>query len=231
MSYDFSFNKKTFPLLLGGCAFVSILLFVAGLLIGANWKAEPTAATTTAAVGGGSQVATTASAPPLPTTTTVPDQATVSPALKAEAVTPKPPNPSEVVVPNVTPTPVRQAHRSMESTDSRREVATPTIPEDDDGLKIIREAEPPATTESTARSSFSIQVGVFAKENDANQLVRQLQNEGYRPFVLTANDDGYRVWYAVRIGAFTNWTEAMQAASNFTKQEKIQTMVRPLGSL
>ncbi|HKC63297.1 MAG TPA: SPOR domain-containing protein [Pyrinomonadaceae bacterium] len=226
MSYDFSFNKKTFPLLLGGCAFVGILLFIAGLLIGANWKAEPTAATTTAAVAGGPQVATPAPLPP-----PAPNQATAPPALKAEAVIPKPPNPSEVAVPNVAPAPVRQAHKSVEGINNRRGSAAPTIPEDDGGLKIIQEAEPPAAAESNARPSFSVQVGVFTKENDANQLVRQLQNKGYTPFVLTANDDGSRVLYAVRIGAYMNWDEAMQAASDFTKQEKIQTMVRPLGSL
>jgi len=223
MSYDFSFNKKTFPLLLGGCAFVGILLFIAGLLIGANWKAEPTV-TTTAAVAGSPQVAPPP--PPAPAQAIAPRE----PALKAEMVTPKAPNPSEVVVQNVAPPPVRQSHRSVEGIGSRREVATPTIPEDDGGLKIISEAEPSAP-ESTASETFSVQIGVFTRENDANQLVRQLQNKGYAPFVLTANDDGYRVRYAVRVGTYANWAEAAQAASNFTKQEKIQTIVRPLGAL
>jgi cell division protein FtsN len=223
MSYDFSFNKKTFSFLLGGCAFVGILLFIAGLLIGTAWKVEPIA---TASVAGGQQVA------PPPPPAPAPDQATVpkEPALRAETATPKSPNPSDVAAPSVIPSPIRQAHKGIAGVAGKRELATPTIPEGDDGLKIIQEAEPPAA-ESTERPTFSVQIGVFAKENDANQLVRQLQNKGYAPFVLTANDDGSRVWYAVRVGAFTNWTEATQAASDFTKQEKIQTMVRPLGSL
>jgi cell division septation protein DedD len=102
-------------------------------------------------------------------------------------------------------------------------------------VKIIQRADTTATEDNNARGTnqltFSVQVGVFVDENAANQLVRQLQSKGYTPIILTANDDESRQWYAVRIGAFANRTEAAQAATNIGAQEKIKAVVRPLGSL
>ena len=72
---------------------------------------------------------------------------------------------------------------------------------------------------------------MFNSENEAHQLVRQLQKKGYTPIVLAANDDESRLWYAVRIGAYTDKTEATRAASNINAQEKLKAVVRPLGAL
>jgi cell division septation protein DedD len=228
MNYDYSFNKKTISFLLGGSAFVGIMLFIAGLLVGANWKAEPTAlAAVTSPQPVASAVVTTA--PPAPAPEAVPKE----PVLKAEAVKPQVTAPAEVVAPSVAPSAVEQSHSNAPA-ESRRSPALPSSREADD-VRIIERADAPTDVESHPVSknqlTFSIQVGVFMEENAAHQLVRQLQGKGYRPIILTANDDEARRWYAVRIGAYANRTEATEAATNIGAQEKLKAVVRPLGSL
>lgn len=216
MSYDFSFDKKTISLLLGGFVFVGATLFIGGLLLGANWRAELPA---TASSSGGQTVASpTPEPPPVPK----------EPVLRADAT-----RPVAAAEPSIEPTPAEQAHNSSAGVNSRRPSAPQPIP--DDEVKIISRADAsPAEDDEpnqVDQQMFSVQVGVFFDKNNANELVRQLQAKGYTPIVLTATDDENRLWYAVRIGAYTNKTEAMQAGSNITKQEKLQTIVRPLGSL
>jgi cell division septation protein DedD len=232
MNYDFSFNKKTISFLLGGFVFVGAMLFVAGLLVGATLKAEPTA---TAAVNAPApQPASTTQAP-------APEPAPKEPVLKAEATKPVEPPPVETAAPSAAPTPVKQAHsvasmvESRESRESRRPLPAPMREAADGDVRIIQRADASAAEADDANKltqlSFSVQVGVFMDEKEANQLVRQLQAKGYTPIVLTANDDEHRQWYAVRIGAYATRTEAAQAAINIAKQEQIKAVVRPLGSL
>jgi cell division septation protein DedD len=233
MSYDFSFNKKTISFLLGGSAFVGIMLFIAGLLVGANWKTEPT---TLAAVTSPQPVAaaTTTTAPPAPATEAVPKE----PVLKAEASTPPIAAPAEVAAPSVAaPASVKQSHSNAPA-ESRPSLALPPLRESAasaDEVKIIQRADTVAAEEAdsagTNQLAFSVQVGVFVDKNGADQLVRRMQSKGYRPIILTANDDESRRWYAVRVGAYANRTEAAEAAANIGTQEKIKAVVRPLGSL
>lgn len=228
MSYDFSFNQKTISFLLGGSAFVGIMLFIAGLLVGANWKTEPTAlATLNTPQPVAAAVAT--NAPPAPATEAVPKE----PVLKAEAATPQVAAPAEVDAPSVAPASVKQSHSNAPA-ESNPSLALPSSRAADD-VRIIQRADTPAAeaddSVGTNQLAFSVQVGVFVDENAANQLVRRLQGKGYRPIILTANDDESRRWYAVRVGAYANRTEAAQAAASIGTQEKIKAVVRPLGSL
>jgi len=220
MSYNFSFDKKTITLLSGGFAFVGILLFTARLLVGTSWKAEQQPAVASAAPGGQPPAATQ---PPAP--------APKEPVLKEPAARPEPDAADETAEPETAASPAQQAHGVMEL-EPRREPARTQLYGGDGEMKIVERAKSPATkSEETDQSSFSIQVGVFVDEKDANQLVGQLRSKGYAPFVLATNDDESRTWYAVRVGTYTDRTEAARAASNLATQENIKTFVRPLGSL
>jgi cell division septation protein DedD len=217
MSYDFSFDKKTISFVLAGSAFMGVMLFIAGLLVGTNWKAEPDASTTVPAK---QPAAAPAPAPP---------PAPPEPVMRADVARPEVAAPSEADATSDTSAPVKQAHSNAASINSKRWQASPA-PYNDGELKIIQEAEPSAN-EATDTSAFSVQVGVFVSENEAHQLVRQLQKKGYTPIVLAARDDESKLWYSVRIGSYTNKTGATQAASNIAGQEKLKAIVRPLGSL
>lgn len=218
MNYDFSFSKKTIIFALAGFVFVGGMLFIAGLLIGTTWKAEPNAAANVVA-----QQPAAAPAPP-PPPVTQPEPLMTMDLSKPEAA------PLDLSASTGAPAAVKQAHGNAASFNYRRAPMSTTVSPDDGELKIIQEAEPSAN-ESAETTPFSVQVGVFASENDAHQLVRQLQKKGYTPIVLAAGDDKSRLQYAVRIGAYRNQTEAAQAASNIAEQEKLKAIVRPLGSL
>ena len=82
-----------------------------------------------------------------------------------------------------------------------------------------------------ASSSYSVQVGTYLEEGEAQRVARELENKGYTPKVVSGLDAEARTWYAVRIGAYANAREAGTAASNFAKQEGRKAAVRPSGSL
>ncbi|HEV7377852.1 MAG TPA: SPOR domain-containing protein [Pyrinomonadaceae bacterium] len=220
MSYDFSFNKKTISFALAGFAFVGIMLFIAGLLVGTNWKAEPPAAAIVAAKQ-------PAPAPPAPAPVAAPQE---EPVVRAEMARPEVAMPSEADASSGVSAPVKQSHGSAASVNSKRWQSFLPAPPNDGELKIIQEAEPSANDDAET-TAFSVQVGVFVAESDAHQLVRQLQKKGYTPIVLAASDKDSKLKYSVRIGAYKNETDAAQAASNIADQEKLTAVVRPLGSL
>lgn len=82
-----------------------------------------------------------------------------------------------------------------------------------------------------ASSSYSVQVGTYLEEGEAQRVARELENKGYMPKVFSGLDAEARTWYAVRIGSYASAREAGTAASNFSKQEGRRAAVRPAGSL
>lgn len=221
MSYDFSFDKKTVTFLLGGFAFVGIMLFIAGLLVGTNWKAEPPA------------IAAATVVQPAIAATPAPAPAPQEPVARPDTVKPEADTPIEADTPDASPTPAKKAH-AVPSMEIMKELAPPPVDETDSEVKVIERANPSAAAADDSNKAdqltYSVQVGIFQDKNEANQLVRQLRNKGFAPIVLSASDNGTQ-WYSVRIGVYTNQTEAAEAASNLARQEKIKTIVRPLGSL
>ncbi|HJR08848.1 MAG TPA: SPOR domain-containing protein [Pyrinomonadaceae bacterium] len=220
MSYDFSFSTKALSFVLAGSAFVGIMLFIAGVLIGTNWRTEPTAVANVAR--------TQPVAAPQPEPTIAPQ---AEPVMSANAAIPPTAAPVEADASSDASTPAKQAHVDAASVSGRRWQAPPAAAApNDDELRVVQEAESDESDDAEDQA-FSVQVGVFVSENDARQLVRQLQQKGYTPIVLAANDDESRLRYSVRIGTYKNMTEAAHAASNIADQEKLKAVVRPLGSL
>lgn len=136
MSYDFSFSGKTFTLVLGGAAFVGVMLFIAGLLVGTSWNAEPKAVDGVDKVAGKQPVV----AAPAPAPTNAPE-----PVVTADAATPEAaatPVKTEDA-PGGASLPVKQAHGSPASVKSRRASAPTPTPPNDGELRVVEEAEPP----------------------------------------------------------------------------------------
>jgi hypothetical protein len=133
MSYDFSFSGKTISFVVGGAAFVGLMLFIAGLLVGASWNAEPKAV---------DKVDRVAGQPPVVATPT-PAPAAPEPVVTADAATPEAAAPVAAQdAPGGASLPARQAHGSAASVNSRRSsVPTPTPPNDGE-LRVVEEAEP-----------------------------------------------------------------------------------------
>jgi hypothetical protein len=137
MSYDFSFSGKTISFVVGGAAFVGLMLFIAGLLVGASWNAEPKAVDRVDKVAGQPPVV----AAPTPASTPAP--AAPEPVVTADAATPEATAPVAAQdAPGGASLPVKQAHGSAASVNSRRSsVPTPTPPNDGE-LRVVEEAEP-----------------------------------------------------------------------------------------
>jgi hypothetical protein len=97
----------------------------------------------------------------------------------------------------------------------------------------IAKPEDSATTaqNTSAGDLVTVEVGTFLDANAANSLFKSLERKGYAPTFFTGRDAQSREWYAIRIGAYSDKRQAENAAANFTKQEKLKAVVRPLGSL
>lgn len=234
MSYDLSLDKKAITLLVGGTALVCILIFVAGLVIGVNWNTTP------------SEVTVNATAPtrqPVPASQTEQPNLSKEPAIDADEL-----SEGAAAAPEVATGAAKPVQGNPPGAMSR--AGMPDVPGlnipglnapgvTDAEPKVVQRAQPEAMVDAEGtdealvvkRQSFSVQVGVFLEEIDAERLIEELEGKGYRPTVFIANDADNRPWYSVRIGTYTDQAEATQAASNFSKQEKMKAVVRPAGSL
>ena len=118
----------------------------------------------------------------------------------------------------------------------RNEAARLSARNIDPDPRLVQEADASADAATnvnarTASSSYSVQVGAYLEEGEAQRIARELENKGYTPKVFSGLDAEARTWYAVRIGSYTSAREAGTAASNFSKQEGRRAAVRPAGSL
>jgi cell division protein FtsN len=122
------------------------------------------------------------------------------------------------------------------ATTGRSEAARLSARNIDPDPRLVQEADAPseATTNAGARTaspSYSVQIGAYLEETEAQRVARELEDKGYTPRVFSGLDSQARTWYAVRIGSYASARDAGAAASNFSKQEGRSAAVRPAGAL
>ena len=212
MNYEFALKKSGLVSIVAGCVVISVLLFGAGLVVGSQWLSSAAAADDSPAKNEETSVAkepvlneekAPASKTALPKTQIAP------PALKAPAATA--PGASTAVAETVA-------------------AAAPANGE----VQIISEAAAENANGDGAASEpeyVTVQIGVFLDEKEADRLLKDVERKGYAPSFFSGRDAEARQWYAVRIGAYSDKQQAANAAANFTRQEKMKAVVRPLGSL
>ena len=210
MNYEFALDKKAIVSVVAGWVVIGVLLFLAGWIVGRQWPMSETAATPTAAAG--EQRAE------LPKEPLLNDEAL---ALTRRSNAPRRLNPKAIP-----PT---------EASEGLAQAAQATAaPANDGQVVIVSEAETgEANNEEVAVDPeyVTVQVGVFLEQNDASRLLKEIESKGYSPTFFSGRDAEARQWYAVRIGVYTNRDQATKAAANFTKQEGLKAVVRPLESL
>lgn len=206
MNYEFTLDKKAAISLIAGSIVFAILLFAAGWIAGMQWS--PNSSTLNAA-----------------TTKREEDELPKEPVLKDEVPATKPAPPKTAVPP------VDQAGKPAAA--APQQAALPAKPPAANGeVKIIQETSADqANAESSEPDAVTVQIGVFLDEQEANRLLKKYEGKGYAPSFFSARDAEARQWYAVRIGSYSDKQQAANAAANFTRQEKIQAVVRPTGSL
>jgi len=89
------------------------------------------------------------------------------------------------------------------------------------------EATTAVGSDSSAESTYSIQVGAFLVAMNAQQRANQLKRKGYAPRIMAVTDPQGRIWFTVRIGNFPTLEQAQKQADAFTAREKKASAVRP----
>jgi hypothetical protein len=212
MNYEFSLNKSAAISMIVGCLVISVLLFGGGLIVGSQWLSSSAAAAETAAKN---EEAALPKEPVLneekagAPKAAAPKTTATAPAKDAAALA-APPGPEQTTQAAAMPDAAANGEVKIIS-----EAAT-------DGANDGNTVEPDYVT---------VQIGVFLDEREADRLLKDVERKGYAPSFFSGRDAEARQWYAVRIGAYSDKQQAASAAANFTKQEKMKAVVRPLGSL
>ncbi|HKR15081.1 MAG TPA: SPOR domain-containing protein [Pyrinomonadaceae bacterium] len=212
MNYEFSLTKAAVISLVAGSIVFAVLLFAGGIVVGSEWLGTKAAANSDAV------------------------------AKNEEADGPK-----EPVLNDEEPAPKKKA-APKNGGDQK------AAPVKEDDAMLPEEAAPPATTQEAAANGgiqiiqeaatdangaavasepdyVTVQVGVFLNQEEANRLLKNIERKGYAPSFFSGRDAEARQWFAVRIGSYSDRQQAANAAANFSKQEKLKAVVRPVGSL
>ena len=214
MTYDFALDTKAIVSLVAGSVAIGVLLFVGGLIVGRQWLAPEAAAAI---------ASTKAENEHTPTEPVLNEE---EPAPRSAAA-PQKGKPALVLPKQAGETPAEQ----------NAEPVPTALPGKVPPPQVISEAETENVDQSAASTQpaepdyVTVQVGVFLDEKQASHLLQQMESKGYRPTFFSGRDAEARQWYAVRIGVYSDKQQAANAAANFTKQEKLRAVVRPVESL
>ena len=84
---------------------------------------------------------------------------------------------------------------------------------------------------ATVKNIYTVQAGAFLSEENADKRRMALLKKGYGAKVVRFIDRKARTWHTVRIGEYESMKKARKVAKTLAAKEKIQTSVRPGGSL
>ncbi len=210
MNYEFSLNRTNVVSLIAGSVVFAMLLFAAGLVVGSEWLGTTSAATS-------DTIAKNEEA-----------DGPMEPVLNDEEAAPKKRAPAKSSDQKQAPAKEPAAAEPEDAPPASEQQAAAN-----GGIEIIHEAATDANGETgeSEPEYVTVQVGVFLDQGEANRLLKDIERKGYAPSFFSGRDAEARQWYAVRIGAYSDRQQAANAAANFTRQEKLKAVVRPVGSL
>jgi cell division protein FtsN len=101
-----------------------------------------------------------------------------------------------------------------------------------------KSAEPPVASTSQVQTAavaaspsppgadfYTVQVGSFRRDTDAQRLQQQLAQKGYAARLLSITLPGQGLWHRVRIGTFAERVEANEMAQRLRRQENLTVLV------
>jgi cell division septation protein DedD len=217
MRHKYSFDQKTVRNLLLGLGGLSVLSFVAGLLVGV----------------GVSTVHSSQSAE---------EAAAHEDSTEAAAEMGAPPPAGEALI----TAPERSDAREPEGNESGQPLDRDLAADLDDVVdwsnagpgarqdEAYRTRRTPELDEEGAEAAggrFAVQVGSFLVEDNARRLLDQLESRGYRSTIFRSADNLNRTWYSLRFGEYESQADALRAAADYRAEEKSHAVVRPVGAL
>lgn len=78
------------------------------------------------------------------------------------------------------------------------------------------------TVANSAVGKFTVQVGSYATESEAEGQAKQLKNKGWAAFYVPANVSG-KTWYRVMVGTFNNHNSAQAFRKDFMKESGMKS--------
>lgn len=234
MSYDFSFDKKSVFLILGGSVAIGSLLFFAGFVVG--WDHG----TYQARLDFEKQNA--ASRPVLAKSSTSSDEEAVPVALNSNAASDAGDSAQDPPATNSEPEKTTTAPE-QQIADSSASEPEKQSPKPDPAPPAPQEklpAQEPTASSAVALDAdktsddppgFSLQIGAFQSEDNALRCVSSFKTRGYPVFVFHTLDAHGRTWHTVRIGHYPSAEKASAAAAVFKGKEKMPVFVRPVNEL
>ena len=212
MNYEFALDKKALISLIAGSVLIAVLLFLAGLIVGRQW------------------------------TVVVSAEAASKSTDEERAALPKEPvlHEEDASAPNtgtprsIKPKVTAPQEPAAAATQASAAATQPPASQPAGDVRIIESTDNAAGQPDEAATEpeyVTVQVGVFLDQKEASHLLQQIEARGYAPTFFSGRDAEARQWYAVRIGVYSDKQQATNAAANFTKQEKLKAVVRPLEAL
>jgi cell division protein FtsN len=132
---------------------------------------------------------------------------------------------TETVIPTIAekpvakkPAPLPQKLVKTNSAPADNEVITPT-PTDSERVP----ASIPPTTEMVP-IHYTVQIGSFPTQNEAETLTKSLQNKGYKTSYVPAKVNG-QTWYRVNVGLFGTIREAQDYKKEFLEKTKLSSAI------
>ena len=214
MNYEFALDKKALISLIAGSVLIAVLLFLAGLIVGRQWTVVVSAEA--------ASKSTDEERAALPKEPVLHEEDASAPNTGTpRSIKPKVTAPQEPVA-------------AAAATQASAAATQPPASQPAGDVRIIESTDNAAGQPDEAATEpeyVTVQVGVFLDQKEASHLLQQIEARGYAPTFFSGRDAEARQWYAVRIGVYSDKQQATNAAANFTKQEKMKAVVRPLEAL
>ncbi|MFZ1984697.1 MAG: SPOR domain-containing protein [Desulfatitalea sp.] len=144
------------------------------------------------------------------------DPTAIGKEVKAPSMPPAEPTPK--IEPSATPPPVSATVAKPEAPPVKASTKT----------KVVEEKKKETSAgqiDLDKLAPFSIQVGAFRTKANADEIIAQLTQKGYAPFIFQVTDAQQRSFYMVRFGHFGTRDAAAQALADFTRKQKRSAVI------
>jgi len=118
--------------------------------------------------------------------------------------------------------------QEKETTSDKSEPEKKEVVEEKEPAKTVVEKTPSPTkktTESTAmpkidpNGRYTVQIGAFQNQTEANKLVSSLKSSGYPAFIKQLQTPDKKNWYRVRVGTFSTRPDAVVYGEKLKRSE------------
>jgi cell division septation protein DedD len=86
----------------------------------------------------------------------------------------------------------------------------------------------PAPKKEGPAGRFTLQLSAFPERADAEEFMKRMQAQGYKPFMVQSEVPGKGVFYRIRVGDYPTREAAISAKNDFEKKQRMIAYVAKL---